>query len=243
MPEHSLLELDLSIIFLLSVILIWFMIAYQLVLTLAGFFHYRSSLKEQLVIDRQQFEFPKITILIPARNEEKVMRRTLEAMLSLDYPTACLDVLVIDDGSTDATQKIISSIGKQDPRVRLYAIPLNESGKGKSRALNLGLHQTDADFIAVYDADNTPHPSALKYLVAQLLLDDSLGAVLGKFRTVNKSRNLLTRFINIETLSFQSMLQTGRWKMFKVATLPGTNSVIRRSLLLKLGGWDDEAMT
>jgi cellulose synthase/poly-beta-1,6-N-acetylglucosamine synthase-like glycosyltransferase len=137
----------------------------------------------------------------------------------------------------------VNGYARRDPRVRLYDIPRGEGGKGKSRALNLGLERTDAEYVAIYDADNTPHPSALRYLMAQLLLDSRLGAVLGKFRTVNKSRNLLTRFINIETLSFQSMLQAGRWKLFKVATLPGTNFVIRRSLLTKLQGWDEEAIT
>jgi cellulose synthase/poly-beta-1,6-N-acetylglucosamine synthase-like glycosyltransferase len=243
MAEHSLLDIGLSIVFLLSVILIWFMIAYQLVLTLAGFFHYRSSVGEKRDIDKRQFQYPKVSILIPARNEEKVIAQTIEAMLNLDYPREQLDVLVIDDGSTDATKSIVEAYSRRDSRLRLFAIPPEESGRGKSRALNLGLRMADAEFIAIYDADNTPAPSALKYLVAQLLLDSTLGAVLGKFRTVNKSRNLLTRFINIETLSFQSMLQAGRWKMFKVATLPGTNFVIRRSLLTTLGGWDDQAIT
>ncbi len=243
MPEHSLVDIGLGIFFLLAVILIWFMIAYQLILTLAGFFHYRASRKEQAAVDEQQFDFPNVTILIPARNEEKVMARTLQSMLNLDYPSHHLDMIIIDDGSTDATRSIIESFARRDPRVKLYVVPGNESGKGKSRALNLGLQQTESEIIAIYDADNTPEPSSLKYLVAQLLLDTSLGAVLGKFRTVNKSRNFLTRFINIETLSFQSMLQAGRWKMFKVATLPGTNFVVRRSLLLKLGGWDDRAIT
>src|SRR5262249_22135224 len=123
------------------------------------------------------------------------------------------------------------------------SVPPGEGGKGKSRALNLGLKQTRAEYIAIYDADNTPRPSALRYLMAQLLEDATLGAVLGKFRTVNKSRNILTRFINIETLSFQSMLQAGRWYLFKVATLPGTNFVVRRALLDKLNGWDEEAIT
>ncbi len=243
MPEQTLLELDLSIVFLLSVILIWFMIAYQLILTLAGFFHYRASIKERKFIDGQEFDYPNVSILIPARNEEKVMHHTLDAMLNLDYPADRLDILVIDDGSTDATPAILRQYAERDSRVRYLTIPKHESGKGKSRALNLALEKTDSEFIAVYDADNTPAPSALKYLVAQLLLDASLGAVLGKFRTVNKKRNLLTRFINIETLSFQSMLQAGRWKMFKVATLPGTNFVVRRSLLTKLGGWDEQAIT
>lgn len=243
MPGHSFLELDLSIVFLLSVILIWFMIAYQLVLTLAGFFQYRTSLKEKKLVDSRRFEFPKVTLLIPAHNEEKVISYTIEAMQRLDYPADRLDILIINDGSSDATADIVGRYSAGDSRVRLFNVPRGEGGKGKSRALNLGLRETDADFIAVYDADNTPDPSALKYLMAQLLIDPSLGAVLGKFRTVNKSRNLLTRFINIETLSFQSMLQAGRWKLFKVATLPGTNFVIRRELLDKLRGWDEEAIT
>jgi cellulose synthase/poly-beta-1,6-N-acetylglucosamine synthase-like glycosyltransferase len=243
MTDQSLLQLDLSIVFLLSVILIWFMIGYQLVLTLAGFFHFRSSLKEQRAVDTLSFDFPKVTILIPAHNEAIVIARTVEAMLKLDYPPDKLDILVINDGSKDATGTIVQEYADKDSRLRLYTVPEGQGGKGKSRALNLGLKQTDAEFIAIYDADNTPDPAALKYLMAQLLLDASLGAVLGKFRTVNKSRNLLTRFINIETLSFQSMLQAGRWKLFKVATLPGTNFVVRRNLLDKLNGWDEDAIT
>jgi cellulose synthase/poly-beta-1,6-N-acetylglucosamine synthase-like glycosyltransferase len=243
MPGQSLIQLDLSIVFLVSVILIWFMIAYQLVLTLAGFFHYRNSYKEKHRIDAKHFEFPRVSILIPAHNEEKVISYTVEAMMKLDYPNDKLDILVINDGSSDATAEIVQRYADQDSRVRLYNVPKGEGGKGKSRALNLGLKQTDAEFIAVYDADNTPLPSALKYLMAQLLEDESLGGVLGKFRTVNKNRNLLTRFINIETLSFQSMLQAGRWKLFKVATLPGTNLIIRRHLLDKLHGWDENAIT
>jgi cellulose synthase/poly-beta-1,6-N-acetylglucosamine synthase-like glycosyltransferase len=243
MSGHSVLELDLSIVFLLSVILIWFMIGYQLILTLAGFFQYRSSRKEKKQVDEQQFDFPRVTVLIPAHNEDKVISYTVEAMLKLDYPSDKLDVLVINDGSTDRTAEITSSYVERDSRVRLYNVPKGEGGKGKSRALNLGLKQTDAKFIAVYDADNTPDPSALKYLMAQLITDETLGAVLGKFRTINKKRNLLTRFINIETLSFQSMLQAGRWQLFKVATLPGTNCVIRRHLLDKLNGWDEDAIT
>jgi hypothetical protein len=102
---------------------------------------------------------------------------------------------------------------------------------------------TDAKLIAVYDADNTPEPPALRYLVAQLLLNGELGAVLGKFRTSNRDRNLLTRFINIETLSFQSIVQAGRWALFRIATLPGTNFVIRRELIDEIGGWDEGAIT
>ncbi|MCU0243054.1 MAG: glycosyltransferase, partial [Vicinamibacteria bacterium] len=128
-------------------------------------------------------------------------------------------------------------------RVRHVRVKPGEGGKGKSRALNIGLKNTDARFIAVYDADNTPEPAALRYLMAQLLLHSELGAVIGKFRTINRDRNLLTRFINVETLSFQSIVQAGRWMLFHVTTLPGTNFVIRRELVEAIGGWDEDAIT
>ncbi len=237
------LELDLSFLFLVAVILIWFMIAYQFILTCFGYFNFIKSLREKQNIDRMTFDYPTCTILIPAHNEEKVIDATLASMRRLEYPRDRLTILVINDGSTDRTQEIILRHGQEDARVRIFNVPREEGGRGKSRALNLGVRETTSDVIAIYDADNTPHPSALRYLVAQLLLHKELGAVIGKFRTVNKNFNLLTRFINIETLSFQSMLQAGRWQMHNIATLPGTNFVMWRKIINDLNGWDEEALT
>jgi cellulose synthase/poly-beta-1,6-N-acetylglucosamine synthase-like glycosyltransferase len=237
------LQLDLSIVFVVAVILIWFMIAYQLVLTVAGFFHVLRSAREKREVDAAPFDFPPVAVLIPAHNEGKVIRHTLEAMLAFDYPANLYEVLVINDGSTDDTGEIVREFAERDGRIRLVNVPPGEGGRGKSRALNIGLTHTEAGLIAVYDADNTPEPAALRYLVAQLLLHPDLGAVLGKFRTVNRDRNLLTRFINVETLSFQSIVQAGRWKLFRVSTLPGTNFVIRRGLIDAMCGWDEAAIT
>jgi cellulose synthase/poly-beta-1,6-N-acetylglucosamine synthase-like glycosyltransferase len=239
----SLLDIDLSILFLVAVILIWFMIAYQLVLSLAGYFHHLRSLKERREIDRLPFDFPNVSILIPAHNEDKVIVNTLESMLKLDYPHEKVEIIVIDDGSTDQTAALVRGIACKDARVKLLSVPLAEAKRGKSCALNRGMRQVNSDYIAVYDADNTPERNALRYMMSQLLLHPELGAVLGKFRTANRKRNILTKFINIETLSFQSILQAGRWKLFRVATLPGTNFVVRRHLLEQLGGWDEKAIT
>jgi cellulose synthase/poly-beta-1,6-N-acetylglucosamine synthase-like glycosyltransferase len=239
----SVLEIDLSFLFVIAVILIWFMIAYQFVLTVFGYANYLKSFGERRETDSVQYDFPSCTVLIPAHNEEKVIARTVESMLRLKYPKEKLRILVINDGSTDATASIVAEYAARDPRVTLYTIAPGEGGKGKSRALNLGLQQVQSDMIAVYDADNTPDGNALRYLVAQLLGHEELGAVIGKFRTVNKSVNVLTRFINIETLSFQSILQAGRWQMHRIATLPGTNFVIWTHLVRDLSGWDEEALT
>jgi len=239
----SVLEVDLSFLFVVAVILIWFMIAYQFILTVFGYLNFVKSIKEKSEVDKTEFDFPACSILIPAHNEEKVIGPTIEAMLRLKYPRDKLQILIINDGSTDATKEIIESYVKADSRVELFNIPERDGGKGKSRTLNLGLKAARGEIIAIYDADNTPEENSLRYLAAQLLLHKELGAVIGKFRTVNKDKNWLTRFINIETLSFQSMLQAGRWQMHNIATLPGTNFVMWKWLIDDLDGWDEEALT
>ena len=239
----SILEVDLSFLFVVAVILIWFMIAYQFVLSFFGYVNYLKSLKERRWIDTQEFKYPSCTILIPAHNEETVIANTLDAMLKLEYPKNRLIILVINDGSKDGTKAIVQKYSRKDKRVRLFNVPPGEGGRGKSRALNLGLKQVKTELTAIYDADNTPDPNALRYLVAQLLTNDELGAAIGKFRTVNKDATLLTRFINVETLSFQSMIQAGRWQLHKLTTLPGTNYVMWSWLIHKLKGWDEEALT
>jgi cellulose synthase/poly-beta-1,6-N-acetylglucosamine synthase-like glycosyltransferase len=233
----------LEVLFLVAVILIWFMIGYQFIFSIYGYINFIKSMKEKRKVDKNTYEFPSCTILIPAHNEEVVIANTIEAMLKLQYPKDKLKIMVINDGSKDRTKEIIEGYAANDSRVVLYDVPLGQGGKGKSRALNLGVKQVTSEVIAIYDADNTPDPMALHYLVASLVSNKELGGVIGKFRTVNKNRNLLTRFINIETLSFQSMLQAGRWQLHNIATLPGTNFVMWKWLIDELEGWDEEALT
>ena len=239
----TVLEVDLSFLFVIAVILIWFTIAYQFILTVFGYINCVRSLREKRDVDKRSYDYPSCSILIPAHNEEQVIGATIESMLQLEYPKDKLEIIVINDGSQDKTKEIINHYAALDARVHLFDIQQGEGGKGKSRTLNLGIQQAKGEIIAIYDADNTPDKDSLRYLVAQLLDNKELGAVIGKFRTVNKKATLLTRFINIETLSFQLMLQAGRWQMHGISTLPGTNYVMWNHLIKKLGGWDEEALT
>jgi len=152
----TLLELDLSALFVLAVILIWFMIAYQFMLTLFGYINFHRSVREKNEVDALALDLPTCTIIIPAHNEEKVIGQTLEAMLRLEYPRELLRILVINDGSSDRTRDIILEKAECDPRIVLYDVPEGKGGKGKSRALNLGIRQVDSEVVAIYDADNTP---------------------------------------------------------------------------------------
>jgi cellulose synthase/poly-beta-1,6-N-acetylglucosamine synthase-like glycosyltransferase len=234
--------LPLQIAFLAAVALIWAMILYQVVMTAAGFAHRLRSARLTAKLLAQGGELPPVSILIPARNEELVIERTLDALRALRYPGA-LEIVVVDDGSTDGTASIVERIAREDPRVELLGLPRRAQGRGKSHALNVALPRISSALIAVYDADNRPEPESLEILVRRLLSSEKLGAVLGKFRTLNRRRNLLTRFIDLETLAYQWIVQAGRCALFGVGTLPGTNFVIRRDVLLACGGWDEKAIT
>lgn len=116
-------------------------------------------------------------------------------------------------------------------------------GTGKSNALNIGYSIAKGSVIAIYDADNTPEKPALRLLVENLMADEKLGAVIGKFRTRNRNASILSRFVNIETLSHQCTNQAGRYFFFRLCTIPGTNYVIRRDIIEKVGGWDVKALS
>jgi cellulose synthase/poly-beta-1,6-N-acetylglucosamine synthase-like glycosyltransferase len=234
----------LEALFLTAVVILWSMIFYQLFFTFMGFIFYRKSLQEKTDLNKEKIsDLPSVSILIPAHNEALVLEKTLKSLLALDYPAENLEIIVINDGSTDATPEIARAVSLKDSRVRLFNVPEKEAARGKPHALNLGLEEARHEYIAVYDADNTPVPSSLRYLIRNMIKAPELAAVFGMFRTRNRRQNLLTRFINIETLSFQLIIQAGRSKLLNIAMLPGTNFVIRRSILEKYGGWDEKALT
>ena len=233
----------LDLLFLASVAVIWGMIIYQLVLTLAGYrYRHRISLEHERLLAAGH-EPASISIMIPARNEELVIDKTISTILALDYPADRLELVIINDGSSDRTAEIISRRSAADPRIKLVNLPVGETGHGKAYALNQGLRHCTHDLVAIYDADNMPERKALHYLALHLQADPSLAAVIGKFRCVNRRHTWLTRFINIETIAFQWILQAGRFHLSRVAILPGTNYIIKKSVIEAVGGWDDRAIT
>lgn len=231
----------INYIILAAIISIWAMLLVNVVLIVAGYFYYYKS---------EQYNFPKISaypmvsVLVPAHNEEKVILRTLESLLQFNYPADSYEIIVINDNSDDNSAEILNEIKQKYPNRMLTIITTDNisGGKGKSNALNIGLQNCRGKFIVIYDADNTPEKDALRYLVTEINSNEKLGAVIGKFRTRNRDTNWLTRFINIETIAFQWMVQAGRWQLFNLCTIPGTNFIIRKSILDSIGGWDIHAL-
>ena len=218
------IDIILESIYLLSVAVIWAMLVYQGILTFSGYFYSR---RRRAAVRTNTAGLPFVTVLIPARNEEKVIQDTLKHIFGLDYPHDKLELIVINDGSTDATREILECV--KDKRLKVINVPKEESGRGKSRVLNMALKQAAGEVIAIYDADNRPLHDSLKNLVMELESNPKFVAAIGKFRTINKDKSVITRFINIESLSFQWIIQAGRSFLFDIAILPGTNFIIRSS--------------
>lgn len=219
------------------------MLFYHAFLMVGGYFHSLRYKKFERMLSKNPEEFPTVSILIPAHNEEVVIKKTIESMIQLNYPKQKLEVILINDNSSDLTGTIIEDYAERYTFIKAVHTTPPYAGRGKSTALNQGLKESTGEVIAVYDADNTPEPDAICYLAMGLQQDQQAGAMVGKFRVVNAEKNLLTRLINVETLTFQWLAQAGRWFWFKMTTIPGTNFAIRRSILEELGGWDVKALS
>ena len=226
-----------------SLVVIWVIIFINVVLVVAGYIYYEKVQKVEL---KEELEYyPFVSVMVPAHNEAVVIEKTVKSLLNLSYPKDRYEIIVINDNSSDNSAEILKRIQDNNKDRNLIVINTDSvnGGKGKSNSLNIGFEKSKGELLAIYDADNTPEKNALKYLVQTILEDDKLGAVIGKFRCRNKNVNLLTKFINIETLTFQWMAQAGRWQLFNLCTIPGTNFVIRRSIIESMGGWDTKAVT
>lgn len=233
--------IDLTSLF--AICSIWFLMILNVILSIGGFIYYMKVNKSNPHNPLE--EYPMVTIMVPAHNESIVIVRTVRALLEFDYPEDRVEIIVINDNSTDDSAQKLQEIQAEYPDRQLIVINTDNvvGGKGKSNALNIGFAVSKGSVIAIYDADNTPEPQALKLLVENLMADDRRGAVIGKFRTRNRDASILSRFVNIETLAYQCMNQAGRYFFFKLCTIPGTNYVIRRSIIEEIGGWDTKALS
>lgn len=233
----------IDVISLFAICAIWLLMILNIILSIGGFIYYMKVNRSDGHVPLK--EYPMVSIMVPAHNESLVIIRTVQALLEFDYPKELYEIIVINDNSSDNSAEKLKEIQAENPDRNLIVINTDSvsGGKGKSNALNIGFSISKGSVIAIYDADNTPEPQALRILVENLMADEKRGAVIGKFRTRNRNASILSRFVNIETLAYQCMNQAGRYLFFRLCTIPGTNYVIRRSIIEKIGGWDTKALS
>jgi cellulose synthase/poly-beta-1,6-N-acetylglucosamine synthase-like glycosyltransferase len=185
---------------------------------------------------------PNVSILVPARNEEKVVGKLLQNMTELAYPKSKLEVLLINDGSSDRTGKIADEYSRRFPYIRVLHRGGEMGGKGKAAALNSGLKHTTGEVVLVFDADYIPYPDLISRLVGDFS-DPVVGAVQGRPVVLNEPQNLVTRLVALERIGGYRVDEQARDVLGLVPQFGGTVGGFRRCLLESFGGFDESMLT
>jgi len=176
----------------------------------------------------------KVTVLIPAFNEEKVIVATIERILASDYSN--LEVLVIDDGSKDHTAYIARSHFMNEARVGVISIP----NGGKANALNIGLANAQGAVVVALDADTQFETTTISRLV-RWFTDPAIGAVAGNAKVGNRI-NMITRWQALEYIVAQNLERRALSALDTLTVVPGAVGAWRRDVLRELGGFPADTL-
>ncbi len=182
--------------------------------------------------------FPFVSIAIPAYNEELSIRRATEQVLKLDYPKEKMEILVINDGSTDNTEKIIQTIIKEKKEYNITLI--TQKNKGKGAALNKALDHANGIFFVCLDADSFIRKDALQKMLPYFE-DNNVAAVIPSLK-VHKPKKMLERlqwYEYIINMFYKEMMS----KLNCVHVTPGPFSVYRTAIIHKIGKFDENNIT
>ena len=179
----------------------------------------------------------RVSILVPAWNESKVLRRTVESILRHNYEFE-LELVLVDDGSTDDTWEIMKELDAEYPEVKIF----NKENSGKAKALNYGLFiGVTTDLTMIIDADTIVADGYTIPRLARWFADPGIGVVAGRTKAGYRGRGLFQRMLS----EFQSteydlgiaVLRTAQDWMNGIVIVPGSCAMFRTSLLREIGGF------
>ena len=176
----------------------------------------------------------RVTVLIPAYNEERVIERAVRRVL--DSRDVHVDVIVVDDGSKDRTSAIVADAFAGDDRVRLMTL----ANGGKARALNTALAGVTSDIVIALDADTQFEPTTIARL-ARWFGDPALGAVAGNAKVGNRV-NLVTRWQALEYITAQNLERRALARLDAMTVVPGAVGAWRTETLRQVGGYPTDTL-
>lgn len=252
--EVVILILKIYLVFTIFVMLIYLL--RHFVFTLNRLFS-EQRIYYQDIIDS---ELRTITVLIPMHNEEKVAgqildllvesaypnenvgkdgRKILDLLVDADYPHDKLEIIPINDFSSDETRIILDSYAKIYPFIK--PIHRYEGERGKPAALNQAMKHAKGDIIVVFDADYLPPKGILKD-IAVCFNDPEVGAVMGRVVPVNTKANLLTRLLDLERTGGYQIDQQARYNLKLIPQYGGTVGGFRKDVVMSLGSFDTKIL-
>jgi cellulose synthase/poly-beta-1,6-N-acetylglucosamine synthase-like glycosyltransferase/spore germination protein YaaH/peptidoglycan/xylan/chitin deacetylase (PgdA/CDA1 family) len=182
--------------------------------------------------------YPKVSIIVPAYNEEVNIVSSLNNLLHQTYPN--FEVILVDDGSKDSTYEKAKAEFSGHPKLKIFTKP----NGGKATALNFGILQTDAEYVVCIDADTKLGQNAVKHLIARFLNSDpgeKIAAVAGNVK-VGNTVNWLTRWQSIEYITSQNFDRLAYAYINAVTVIPGAIGAFRKSVLEEVGGYSSDTL-
>lgn len=184
---------------------------------------------------RFDLEFhPPVSVVIAAYNEEKVIVRTVQSILDDGYDD--MEIVVVDDGSKDATLRVLEGAFDQNPRVRIFTQP----NRGKSAALNHAIRQVRNNILVAVDADTIFRKGSIGQLVRHFA-DPKVGAVSGNARVGNR-RRWIARFQSIEYVCGFNLDRRALDLLNAITVVPGAVGAWRKDLIDQLGGFGHDTL-
>lgn len=192
-----------------------------------------ANRRQREVADSPDFQ-PPVTVIIAAYNEEAVIVRTVQSVLGSLYKG--LEVIVVDDGSTDSTYDAVSQAFGKNPKVRL----LRQENAGKAAALNTGMQVAKGEIYVYLDADTILATDAIRKLVRHFA-DEKVGAVAGNVKVGNRV-NILTRLQAVEYVASQNLDRRAYALMNGITVVPGAIGAWRKTAVEDAGGYTSDTL-
>jgi hyaluronan synthase len=170
---------------------------------------------------------PTVTAVVAAFNEERDIGPTIEALMSVDYPQDKLEIIVVDDGSTDRTLAAMKEVGAKDRRVRIISFSHN---KGKRHAMAAGFKAGTNEIIVFLDSDSIPDRDGIREIVKPFV-DDRVGAVSGHAEAANVRSTWMTRMQAVRYFVAFRVVKGAESLFGAVSCCSGCFSAYRRSAI------------
>ncbi|MCS7109667.1 MAG: glycosyltransferase family 2 protein [Candidatus Micrarchaeota archaeon] len=218
--------MDLSIVRIIEYIMMFLVLFFTVTMLLI---YLQNREKVRAKARRTKFE-PTVSFIIPAYNEEKTIVATINSVLQSDYPKEKLEIIVVNDGSTDRTAEVVKAI--KDKRVKL----INKKNSGKADSLNKGIEKARGEIIVTLDADSYIEKDSLRKMLSYFKED--VAAVTSAVKV--KERENMTFLEKLQRLEYLFTIFNRRlFAMINgVYVTPGPFSAFRREIFEKIGGFD-----
>lgn len=206
-------------------------------------FKYLKARNSVFSEDLSESDWPIVTIQLPVFNEEYVIERLIDHIMTLDYPKEKMEVQVLDD-STDQTTALAQAKVDfyKDLGYDIHLIRRPERKGYKAGALDYGLKLAKGEFIAIFDADFLPRTEFLRRTVPYFK-DQSIGVVQTKWEHINQDYSLITKLQAFQLNVHFTIEQTGREHAGFLLQFNGTAGIWRKSTIEDAGGWHADTLT